>query len=153
MELGVQRVEDVQSELIQDVQGSKRQDALEKLRRAPEAKLDSHLQPLDEAGKLLLCFEDTRAAIINKIMEWVDDPSCPPIFWLHGGAGTGKSTIARTIGVSAKKAGYITASFFFSGVGTAGLRDPAYVFPTLAHQLAASPKALNRIIGDRKSVV
>ena len=148
VELGVQRVEDVQSELIQDNQGSKRQDALEKLRRAPEAKLDSHVQPLDEDGNLLLCFEDTRAEIIDKIMKWVNDPSSPPIFWLHGGAGTGKSTIARTIGVRAKEAGYITASFFFSGVGTAGLRDPAYVFPTLAHQLAASHKDLNRIIGD-----
>ena len=148
MELGVQRVEDAQSELIQDVQGSKRQDALEKLRRAPEAKLESHLQPLDEDGKLLLCFDGTRTAIIDKIMKWVDDPNSPPIFWLHGGAGTGKSTIARTIGVSAKKAGYITASFFFSGVGTAGLRDPAYVFPTLAHQLAVSHKDLTRLIGD-----
>ena len=145
---GVQRVEDVQSELIQDSQGSKRQDALEKLRRAPEAKLDSHLQPLDDDGKLLLCFEDTRAAIIAEIMNWVNDPSSPPIFWLHGLAGTGKSTIARTVGVSAKESGYITASFFFSGVGTAGLRDPAYVFPTLAHQLAASHKDLNRLIGD-----
>ena len=143
LQLAVQRVENLQSELIQDSQNSKRQDAIEKLRRAPEAKLDSHVQPLDEDGKLLLCFEDTRAAIIDKIMKWVNDPSSPPIFWLHGLAGTGKSTLARTIGVSAKKAGYITASSFFSGVGTAGLRDPAYVFPTLAHQLAASNKDLN----------
>ena len=148
LELAVQRVEDFQSELVQDNQDNKRQDALEKLRRAPEAKLDSHVQPLDEDGKLLLCFDGTRTAIIDKIMKWISDPSSPPIFWLHGGAGTGKSTIARTIGVRAKKAGYITASFFFSGVGTAGLRDPAYVFPTLAHQLAASHKDLNRIIGD-----
>ena len=140
LQLAVQRVENLQSELIQDIQNSKRQDAIEKLRRAPEAKLDSYVQPLDEDGKLLLCFEDTRAAIIDKIMKWVHDPSSPPIFWLHGLAVTGKSTLARTIGVSAKKAGYITASFFFSGVSTAGLRDPAYVFPTLAHQLAASTR-------------
>ena len=145
VELAVQRV---QSELIQDGQDSKRQGALEKLRRAPEAKLDSHVQPLDEDGKLLLCFNDTRAAIIDEIIKWVTDPSSPPIFWLHGPAGTGKSTIARTVGIRAKEAGCITASFFFSGVGTAGLRDSAYVFPTLAHQLAASHKDLNRIIGD-----
>ena len=145
---GVQRLELAAHELNRGIQDSKRQDALEKLRRAPEAKLDSHVQPLDEDGKLLLCFEDTRTAIIDKIMKWVNDPSSPPIFWLHGGAGTGKSTIARTIGVNAKKAGYITASFFFSGVSTAGLRDPAYVFPTLAHQLATSNNDLNRLIGD-----
>ena len=147
MKVRVQCVENRQSELIQDSQDSKRQDALEKLRRAPEATLDSHVQPLDEDGKLLLCFKDTRTAILDKVMKWVNDPSSPPIFWLHGLAGTGKSTIARTIGVRAKEAGYITASFFFSGVGTAGLRDPAYVFPTLAHQLAASDKTLKRIIG------
>ena len=145
VERGVQRVENRQNESIQD---SKRQDALEKLRRAPEAKLDSNVQPLDEDGKLLLCFRDTRAAILDKIMKWVNDPSSPPIFWLHGLAGTGKSTIARTIGVRAKEAGYITASFFFSSVGTTGLRDPTYVFPSLAHQLAASNKDLHRIIGD-----
>ena len=81
-------------------------------------------------------------------MKWVNDPSSPPIFWLHGLAGTGKSTIARTIGVRAKEAGYITASFFFSRVSTAGLRDPAYVFPTLAYQLAASHKDINRLVGD-----
>ena len=148
LELAVQRVEDRQSESVHDIQAMKRQDALEKLRRAPEAKLDSNVQPLDEDGKLLLCFKDTRAAIIDKIMRWVNDPKSPPIFWLHGLAGTGKSTIARTIGVRAKEADYITASFFFSGVGTAGLRDPAYVFPTLAHQLAASHKGLTRIIGE-----
>ena len=145
LELGVQHVENSQSKLIQDNQDSKQQDALEKLRRAPEAKFDSYVHPLDEDGKLLLCFNDTRAAICDKIMEWVKDPSSPPIFWLHGLAGTGKSTIARTI---AKEAGRITASFFFSGVGAAGLRDPAFVFPTLAHQLVASDKHLNQIIGD-----
>ena len=141
LELAVQHVEDRQSD-------SKRQDKLDKLRRAPEAKLDSDVQPLDEDGKLTLCFEATRAEILDIIMTWVNDPSAPPIFWLHGLAGTGKSTIARTIGVRAKEEGYIIASFFFSGVGTAGLRDPTYVFPTLAHQLAASHKDLNRIIGD-----
>ena len=141
LELAVQHVEDCQSD-------SKRQDALDKLCRTPEAKLDSNVQPLDEDGKLILCFEDTHAAILNKIMKWVSDPSSPLIFWLHSLAGTGKSTIAHTIGVKAKEAGYITASFFFSGVGTPSQRDPTYVFPTLAHQLAASNKDLNRIIGD-----
>ena len=148
MERGVQRVENRQNDLVQDIQDIKRQDALEKLRRAPEAALDSDVQPLDEDGKLLLCFKDTRAAILDKIVKWVNDPSSPPIFWLHGLAGTGKSTIARTIGIRSKEEGHITASFFFSSVGTAGLRDSAYVFPTLAHQLAASDKDLHRIIGD-----
>jgi len=103
LELAVQRVKDRQGEVIQD---SRRQGALEKLRRAPEAKLNSQVQPLDEDGKLLLCFKDTRATIIDKIMKWVIDPGSPPIFWLHGLAGTGKSTIARTVGISAREGRY-----------------------------------------------
>ena len=81
-------------------------------------------------------------------MNWVNDPDSPPISWLHGLAGTGKSTIARTIGVKAEEAGYTTASFFFSRIGAAGLRDPTCVFPTLAHQLGASHSKLHQMIGD-----
>ena len=81
-------------------------------------------------------------------MNWIDDPNSPPIFWLHGLAGTGKSTIVRTIGTKADKAGYTTASFFFSRTGAAGQRDPGYVFPTLAHQLAAGDSQLHETIGD-----
>ena len=102
---------------------------------------------MDEDGKLLLCFKDTRVTIINTIINWINDPNSPPIFWLHGLAGTGKSTIARTIGVKAKEAGHTTASFF-SRTGAASQRDPAYVFPTIAHQLAAGHSTLHQIIGD-----
>ena len=137
-----------QNEMIQDGMRRERSNALDKLRRAPEAKIDSCVQPLDEDGKLLLCFKDTRTAITNKIIKWFNDPNSPPIFWLYGLAGTGKSTIARTIGVKAKESGYITASFFFSRVGNASQRDPTYMFPTLAHQLAARSSDLHRIIGD-----
>ena len=81
-------------------------------------------------------------------MNWVNDPDSPPIFWLHGLAGTSKSTIARTIGVKAEEAGYTTAYFFFSRIGAAAQRDPTCVFPTLAHQLAAGHSKLHQIIGD-----
>ena len=112
----------------------------------PEAKLDSREQC--EGSKLQLCFKDTRIEIINEIMSWHNDLNSSSIFWLHGLTGTGKSTIARTIGVKAKEEGYITASFFFSRTGAAGQRDPACVFPTLAHQLTASHDQLHQSIGD-----
>ena len=125
-----------------------RDNALNKLSRAPEAKLDSNVQPLDDHGNLLLCFKNTRVTVLDTITKWINDPNSPPIFWLHGLAGTGKSTIARTIGINAEEAGYTTASFFFSRIGSAGQRDPTYVFPTLAHQLAAGDSQLHQIIGD-----
>ena len=144
----IQRVERHQTEETHDHKRRERDNALSKLSRAPEAKLDSNVQPLDDHGKLLLCFKDTRVTVLDKIMNWINDPSSPPIFWLHGLAGTGKSTIARTIGIKAAEAGYTTASFFFSRIGSAGQRDPAYVFPTLAHQLATGHSELHQIIGD-----
>ena len=113
-ELAVQRVEVRQSELIKEIQDSKRQDALEKLRRAPEAKPDSYVQPLTRTANSS-CASRIHVPL-DEIMKWVIDPSSPPIFWLHGLAGTGKPTIARA---RAKEADYITASFF-SGVGSAG---------------------------------
>ena len=144
----IQRIERRQIEEAQDNRRRERDNALNKLRRAPEAKLDSSVQPLDDHGKLLLCSKDTRVAVLNTITNWINDPNSPPIFWLHGLAGTGKSTIARTIGVKAEEAGYTTASFFFSRTGAAGQRDPAYVFPTLAHQLATGHSQLHQMIGD-----
>ena len=144
----IRHVKRHQIEEAQDNRRRERDNALNKLRRAPEAKLDSGVQPLDDHGKLLLCFKDTRVAIIDTITNWINDPNSPPIFWLHGLAGTGKSTIARTIGVKAEEAGYTTTSFFFSRIGSAGQRDPAYVFPTLAHQLAAGHSHLHQTIGD-----
>ena len=137
-----------QHEETHDNKRRERDNALSKLRRAPEAKLDSSVQPLDDHGKPLLCFEGTRVTVLDTITKWINDPSSPPIFWLHGLAGTGKSTIARTVGVEAELAGYTTVSFFFSRIGSAGQRDPAYVFPTLAHQLAADHNELHQIIGD-----
>ena len=151
----IQRLERVQHQQgaairqgAQDSRRRERDNALNKLRRAPEAKLNSSVQPLDNDGELLLCFKGTRVTVINAITNWINDPKSPPIFWLHGLAGTGKSTIARTIGVKAEEAGYTTASFFFSRIGSAGQRDPTYVFPTLAHQLAAGHSQLHQIIGD-----
>ena len=137
-----------QNEETHDNKRRERDHALSKLSRAPEAKLDSNVQPLDDHGKLLLCFKDTRVTVLDTITNWINDPSSPPIFWLHGLAGTGKSTIARTIGIEAAEAGFTTASFFFSRIGSAGQRDPAYVFPTLAHQLATGHNELHQIIGD-----
>ena len=93
---------------------SKRRDAV---RRAPEAMLDSDVQPLGEDGNHILCFKDTRAATLDKLMRCVNGPSSPPIFWLHGLAGTGKSAIARTVGTRANETGSTTASCRETGSG------------------------------------
>jgi hypothetical protein len=43
------------------------------------------------------CLEGTRIAVLDQVELWTRDPSRPPIYWLNGLAGTGKSTIAQTI--------------------------------------------------------
>jgi hypothetical protein len=68
-------------------------------------------------------------------MHWSDNPSGPCMFWLNGRAGTGKSTIARTV---ARKWGRrVGASFFFSK-GGGDLAHASKFVTTLACQLAVA---------------
>ncbi|KAL2848932.1 hypothetical protein BJY01DRAFT_246158 [Aspergillus pseudoustus] len=85
------------------------------------------------------CYDGTRQEIMEEIESWVcgrsDHDKC--IFWLSGMAGTGKSTIARTVGDLLSREHYcLGASFFFSR--GRGLRAESTAFiTTLALQLAA----------------
>ncbi|KAG8934377.1 hypothetical protein FRC02_010122 [Tulasnella sp. 418] len=81
------------------------------------------------------CLPNTRVALLVDIFTWTDDPKAKKIYWLHGLAGTGKSTIAQTVAERLDKAHRLGASFFFSR-DAADRRDPLRVLPTIAHQLA-----------------
>jgi hypothetical protein len=59
----------------------------------------------------------------------------PPIYWLNGLAGTGKSTIAQTIAEHIFANGRLGASFFCSRDFN-DRRSLHYIFPTIAFQLA-----------------
>ena len=45
------------------------------------------------------CLKNTRRNVINDIMEWIADDSneALKVLWVHGLAGTGKSTLSNTI--------------------------------------------------------
>ena len=81
------------------------------------------------------CLEGTRITVLDEIELWASDFTKPPVYWLNGLAGTGKSTIAQTIAERVFAAGQLGASFFCS-------RDfddrskLQFIFPTLAVQLA-----------------
>jgi hypothetical protein len=80
------------------------------------------------------CHPDTRVALIEEVMKWVDDPSGDSIFWLQGRAGTGKSTISRTVAHQLAKRGVLGASFFFKrGEGDRG--NATRFYTTIAVQL------------------
>ncbi|KAJ3478966.1 hypothetical protein NLI96_g9387 [Meripilus lineatus] len=83
------------------------------------------------------CLQGTREGVLKIINEWVynDKPDTPTVFWLHGLAGIGKSTIARTVAETAAEKGILGGSFFFDRHDEK-LRDANLVIPSIVHQLA-----------------
>ena len=81
------------------------------------------------------CLKGTRSAVLDKIELWTRDPYQPPVYWLNGLAGTGKTTIARTIAERMFAQGRLGASFFCSR-DFEDQSDLKFIFPTLAVQLA-----------------
>ncbi|KAK1624188.1 hypothetical protein BDP81DRAFT_383228 [Colletotrichum phormii] len=81
------------------------------------------------------CESGTRVRIQETIYNWADDDSGEPLLWLVGPAGTGKSTIARTITDSWAKQKRLVAGYFFKR-GEKGRNDTTRLFSTLAAQLS-----------------
>ncbi|KAF2863886.1 WD40 repeat-like protein, partial [Piedraia hortae CBS 480.64] len=86
------------------------------------------------------CLDGTRVKILADIMDWAKGSGDPKILWLNGKAGTGKSTIARTVarnldGADVGGEKCIVASFFFKR-SQENERNIACLVPTLAKQLA-----------------
>ncbi|KAF3220257.1 hypothetical protein TWF679_009636 [Orbilia oligospora] len=82
------------------------------------------------------CLEGTRVDLLSTIKQWINSPQEKAgIFWLVGGAGTGKSTISRTIARSLEEKSQLGASFFFKR-GEADRSNGALFFTTIANQLA-----------------
>ena len=63
------------------------------------------------------CHPKTRVKLLRQITEWADDPQGECIFWLNGMAGTGKSTITRTVAQLFDERKELGASFFFKRGG------------------------------------
>ncbi|KAL5596937.1 uncharacterized protein BROUX77_006885 [Berkeleyomyces rouxiae] len=81
------------------------------------------------------CQPGTRVKILGDIRQWANDPSAKSLFWLNGMAGTGKSTISRTICNDFAKSNQLGASFFFKrGEGDRG--NLSRFVTTIASQLA-----------------
>ncbi|KAL0937155.1 vegetative incompatibility protein het-e-1 [Colletotrichum truncatum] len=81
------------------------------------------------------CESGTRIRIREMITEWANEGPAEPLFWLVGPAGTGKSTIARTVADSLAIKKRLVAGYFFKR-GYQGRNDTNRLFPTLAMQLA-----------------
>ncbi|KAF9645847.1 hypothetical protein BDM02DRAFT_3262668 [Thelephora ganbajun] len=81
------------------------------------------------------CLKGTRGAVLDEIELWARDSDKPPVYWLNGLAGTGKSTIAQTVAERIFAGGRLGASFFCSR-DFQDRRNLKFIFPTVAVQLA-----------------
>ena len=88
-----------------------------------------------DTGKI--CLEDTRRGVLGEITDWINmtEDNTRPIFWLHGGAGTGKSFIAHTIADRFAKLDRLGSCYCFDRNEPAEERDKG-IFTTIARDLA-----------------
>jgi energy-coupling factor transporter ATP-binding protein EcfA2 len=90
-----------------------------------------------------VCLPHTRVELIQQVKDWANDSAGENIFWLTGMAGTGKSTIARSLARIFHQEGRLGASFFFKrGGGDRG--NDSRLCMTLAAQLALNIPILSR---------
>jgi hypothetical protein len=84
------------------------------------------------------CLRGTRIDLLKFIVDWTSDASRgQKMFWVHGLAGSGKSTLSTTIANISRDSKHLGAFLFFDRDVTER-SDPARVIRTLAHQLGTS---------------
>ncbi|KAF4611992.1 hypothetical protein D9613_004449 [Agrocybe pediades] len=86
------------------------------------------------------CHPNTRVAIIQTVIDWslgttVDkEMNAKPILWLKGGAGAGKSAIARSVAERGYKEDLLLGTFFFGAADTTR-NHVGRLVATLSYQL------------------
>jgi hypothetical protein len=111
---------------------------------ATGASFDSHSEEHNAR-----CLPNTRTEPLDAITTWANNKDGKPIFWLSGMAGTGKSTIARTVAESFASRGQLGASFFFKkGEGERG--NASRFFTTIATDLVVHEPGM--LAGIRKAL-
>ncbi|KAE8306283.1 quinon protein alcohol dehydrogenase-like superfamily [Aspergillus transmontanensis] len=83
------------------------------------------------------CLPGTRVDLLHNIDIWAKTSNGKCIFWLNGMAGTGKSTISRTVADRLKRQNLLAASFFFKR-GEQDRGNAKLLFSTLAKQLGST---------------
>ncbi|KAL5598561.1 uncharacterized protein BROUX77_006395 [Berkeleyomyces rouxiae] len=124
---------------------------LKTLTIANGASFDSH----DERNNAV-CLPGTRVELLNDIKTWASDPSSKSLYWLNGMAGTGKSTISRTICQQFFESRQLGASFFFKR-GEADRGGLSRFVTTLATQVSEKfpdfAESIRMVIDGDKGIV
>ncbi|RAH83827.1 hypothetical protein BO86DRAFT_35324 [Aspergillus japonicus CBS 114.51] len=111
---------------------------------------DARFNSIADSEESPYCLENTRVQILEGIDHWANDRDGPCILWMSGLAGTGKSTIARTVARKYDDEHRLGASFFFSVLHSDTKRTTSFV-TTIARQLADADPALRDEIKDSVS--
>ena len=90
---------------------------------------------MDEYSRIP-CLPKTRLDVIRAFTDWIADGSIDrkSVLWLHGVAGSGKSTISTTLAQTMRDLDRLGAFFYFNR--DIPERNAATLIRTLAHQLA-----------------
>ncbi|KAF4950523.1 hypothetical protein FSARC_13164 [Fusarium sarcochroum] len=107
----------------------------------PSDAFDHIPQPSDS-----FCLDGTRQEVLHDIHQWANNSSGPNICWLPGLAGTGKSTISRTIARDLK--GRILGAGFFFKKGAGNRASGKHFFSTIAYQLAMNLPPIRKYMID-----
>ncbi|PNS17287.1 hypothetical protein CAC42_6970 [Sphaceloma murrayae] len=112
------------------------------LPRAEGAAYDSH-----DDEHLSECLGDTRKEILSRIETWAAHPTSKSILWMYGEAGTGKSTISRTLANRWKCDSRLAATFFFRRDERARSTSKR-LMTTIAAQIAERFETARQVILD-----
>ncbi|KFX99139.1 hypothetical protein O988_04021 [Pseudogymnoascus sp. VKM F-3808] len=95
----------------------------------------------------LTCLPNTRVDLLQEVYDWADGKDERYIFWLNGLAGTGKSTVARTVARRHFERESLGASFFFSR-GGGDVSHAGKFVTSIAVQLANNVPTVRQYIYD-----
>ncbi|RTE70725.1 hypothetical protein BHE90_014871 [Fusarium euwallaceae] len=93
------------------------------------------------------CHDGTRTVVRSTIRSWATDTDAETLFWLHAPAGTGKSTLARTLADEFYLAEELAAGYFFKR-GDKLRNSTSRIFPTIASQLVEVIPRFGRLLRD-----
>ena len=110
--------------------------------RADEDAVNALPKTLSYVGRRDEYLPGSRSDDIQAIADWLEDPD-QVVFWMRGGAGLGKSTLAHTI-VDFLQADDRLATFAFFHRGSSS--DPATVIQSMARELGVlHPRAIPQV--------
>ena len=128
--------------IVSRLEGQRLSEVAAKLPFIADAAFDSYANEYK-----LPCLEGTRVELLNEILAWSRQPTGPCIYWLNGVAGSGKSSIAKSVAYRFRKEKCLGATFFFLRNDT-DRGNAKRFFTTLAVQLCTEIPALQSPILD-----